>query len=97
MVVFTPETAEEKAFAQSRMGLQSWQWLGKSFAVELRLAVDVVHQLRADGFKVHVEGECPECGKPSPPGYQTCGQSECQQASYRKSMANMKKVRRRSV
>lgn len=52
VVLFTPETESAQTFSEDEMGLESWQWLGRSFAVDHRVASDLVAGLELAGFEV---------------------------------------------
>lgn len=52
IVLFTPATDKARTFASESIGLESWQWLGKSFVVDARLARDLIQRLRLEGFTV---------------------------------------------
>jgi hypothetical protein len=53
IVTFTPTTAKAKRLARTKkFGLEPWQWVGDSFVVEKRYALDLITRLSADGFTV---------------------------------------------
>lgn len=52
VVMFTPRSVEGQAWVDDNLGLESWQWLGKSFAVEWRYAPDIVAGMQGDGLEV---------------------------------------------
>lgn len=49
----------------------------------------------AGTFQAPKPRPCPYCGKERPPGYDTCGSSECQERSYREWKAEKRGRRRR--
>lgn len=59
MWVFTPNTPDVLKFAQTEMGLESWQWLGNAFAIEHRIAPDLKLRLESEGRSVEWEPEAP--------------------------------------
>ena len=52
--LFTPKSPEAVAFAQTALGLESWQWLGGSFALEHRVAPQLAERLQVEGWSVAV-------------------------------------------
>lgn len=56
VVMLTPKSEEARAWVDENLGLESWQWLGNSFAVEWRYAPDIVDGMVGDGLEV-----IPEC------------------------------------
>ena len=52
IILFTPLTTKAKRWVNENLPLESWQWLGKSFAVEPRYADDLVSGMQNDGLKV---------------------------------------------
>lgn len=52
---FTPLTDKAREFAQTELGLESWQWLGETFSVDHRPAHDLIDFLLAQGFVVNEE------------------------------------------
>jgi hypothetical protein len=56
VIMLTPKSEKAKAWVDENLGLESWQWLGPSFAVEWRYAPDIVQGMMGDGLDV-----IPEC------------------------------------
>src|ERR1700739_173551 len=52
IIMLTPVSAEGKAWIDENLGLESWQWLGNSCAIEWRYAPDIVHGMMDDGLEV---------------------------------------------
>lgn len=52
VVLLTPKSIEARAWVDENLGLESWQWLGDSFAVEWRYAPNVVDGMIGDGLEV---------------------------------------------
>ena len=50
--VFTPLTAAAREFVEEHVHLESYQWLGASFAVEHRYARDLAQGMIDDGLEV---------------------------------------------
>ena len=49
VVLFTPDTAEAKEKAQ-HLGLEAWQWVGNSFAIEHRMAYGLIYRLQEECY-----------------------------------------------
>lgn len=52
VVLFTPITAEARDFVDDNVGLEDWQWLGGSFAVDARYAGALIEGFESHGFTV---------------------------------------------
>jgi len=52
IIMLTPSTPEGKAWIDENLGLESWQWLGNSCAIEWRYAPDIIDGMRRDGLDV---------------------------------------------
>ena len=52
VVLLTPKSVEARAWVDENLGLEAWQWLGDSFAVEWRYAPNVVDGMIGDGLEV---------------------------------------------
>lgn len=52
--LFQPVSEQAKELAQNDMGLEDWQWLGKSFSVDHRPAHALVQQLQDEGYEVQL-------------------------------------------
>lgn len=52
IVMFTPKSNEGRTWVDENLNLESWQWLGQSFAVEWRYAPDIVQGMMEDGLEV---------------------------------------------
>ena len=52
MFLITPITEICKDWVKENVNLESWQWLGDSFAVEHRYAVDLVVGMLGEGLVV---------------------------------------------
>ena len=50
--MLTPSTPEGKAWIDENLGLESWQWLGNSCAIEWRYAPDIVNGMQEAGLEV---------------------------------------------
>ena len=51
VVVFTPENDDDSLWADN-LPLEGWQWLGRSFAVDHRLAGSLIEAAITDGLEV---------------------------------------------
>jgi hypothetical protein len=47
---FTPVTERAICFAETELGLEEWQWMGKTFCIDHRPARDLVESLADEGF-----------------------------------------------
>lgn len=52
VVLLTPRSDEAREWVDENLGLESWQWVGDSFAVEWRFAPNVVDGMIGDGLEV---------------------------------------------
>ncbi len=52
LFMFEPVTAEAKEWVDENLGLESWQWFGKRFAVEHRYAGDLIDGMAGDGLEL---------------------------------------------
>jgi hypothetical protein len=52
-LLFEPLTDHAHMWLDEHATIESWQWLGSSFAVEHSYAPDLVLGMRADGLEVH--------------------------------------------
>jgi hypothetical protein len=51
---FTPNTKAAFDFIDEFVPLESWQWLGRTFAVDWRLAEDLVYGIVDHGLRVEI-------------------------------------------
>ncbi len=49
--LFTPLNERANTFAQTELGLEAWQWVGDGFAIEHRIARQLVQSLKEEGFE----------------------------------------------
>lgn len=49
---FEPKTERAKSFTRTDLDVEGWQWLGPAFAVDHRLASDLVTALENEGFVI---------------------------------------------
>lgn len=52
VVMVEPVSDEAKTWVNENVGLEGWQWMGNSFAVEPRYLGDLLDGMRAEGFTV---------------------------------------------
>lgn len=50
--MFTPLTGFARDWVSENISLESWQWIGSSFAVESRFAADLAQVMTDDGLEV---------------------------------------------
>ena len=55
VVVFTPEN-EDDSFWANNLPLEGWQWLGRSFEVDHRIAESLIEAAIHDGLEVAPSG-----------------------------------------
>ena len=55
VVVFTPENEDDSHWADN-LPLEGWQWLGRSFAVDQRIAGSLIEAAIHDGLDVAHHG-----------------------------------------
>jgi hypothetical protein len=52
VVMFSVLTEQAIAWIEENLQLESWQWLGRAFAVEHRYAEELTAAMRADGLNL---------------------------------------------
>ena len=52
IVMFTPHTEQAKSWVADNVPLESWQWMGPSFAVEARFAPSLTEYMMDDMLKL---------------------------------------------
>jgi hypothetical protein len=52
IILFTPMSPEGKEWVEENLSLESWQWMGRSFAVEDQYADAVINSMTEDGLDV---------------------------------------------
>ncbi len=52
IVMFTPESDFAKEWVSENLSLESWQWWGNAFAVEMGYAGDLIQGMMGDGLEV---------------------------------------------
>ena len=55
MWLFEPLSERAKNFTGTDLDVQPYQWLGKAFGVEARLANDLVTALEEEGFEIEMQ------------------------------------------
>jgi len=51
---FEPVTETAKNFTGTDLDVQDWQWLGKAFGVDARIANELVSSLEDEGFVLEI-------------------------------------------
>lgn len=54
VAMIAPMTKRAKKFVADYVSIESWQWIGDAFAAEPRMAVDLVSNLKSEGYSVSV-------------------------------------------
>lgn len=54
VVMIEPVSDEAKAWVDEKVAIESWQWMGKAFAAEPRMAADLADAIAEEGLEVEV-------------------------------------------
>lgn len=52
MVLFEPQTPAARLWISENVVIESWQWMGTAFAVDVRMAGDLAEAMKGAGLEV---------------------------------------------